>query len=564
MNSLEIVANRRKLTDFLGPKVTSYLKLGTIVGVTTFAVELAFAYALQAFLVAAGIVVPGAVSLPAWMPQTNLTAVLVFILVVGILRGLMNWLQVYMPSAVQEKFRHIMRARVLRWAFHSESVSTHQATMLFNEWTNNSAALVYSLQFLAVQATSALMILVALLAISFKLTMIVAVAMLMLYPPIRVADRRIVETVGVLVRSLDETSRRMVISIRNLLLIQIYGTQGLEEGRALSALEDYDSRALYHHRLTGFKVALPQVVGVLLICVITLAARGAFKTSPGVLVSYFYLVIRLLQLLSTMNGSVSTVLRNWPETLIVWRWWQEAARGEAALAASAAPAAVPSASGAGPVGWELKDVRFRYPSVDAPVIEGLSLKLSPGQCLVFTGPSGSGKSTLLNLLLGGLVPERGSISVVLADGSTAPLAEFRPRLYPLIGYVGPESLLVEGTIRENLLYGLSREPSAGDFEAALAKAECGFVSQLAGGLEYKITEQGQGLSAGQKQRLSLARAFLRRPKVLVLDEATSNLDQETELRLVQTLLKVKGEMTIVAATHRSALLSIADQRVSLS
>jgi ABC-type bacteriocin/lantibiotic exporter with double-glycine peptidase domain len=296
-----------------------------------------------------------------------------------------------------------------------------------------------------------------------------------------------------------------------------------------------------------------------LICVITLAARRYFSTSPGVLVSYFYLVLRLLQLLSTMNGSVSTVLRNWPETKIVWDWWMTSARAASASAVGAAP----SVNGARPVGWELKGVRFAYPGVEKPVIENLSLRLEPGQCLVFTGPSGSGKSTLLNILLGGLKPDRGEVSV-LSGGASAPLSSFRPKLYPLIGYVGPESLLVEGTLRENLVYGLTREPAAAELEAALAKAECGFVGELAGGLDYRITEQGQGLSAGQKQRLSLARAFLRGPKVLVLDEATSNLDGETEARLVETLKRVKGEMTIVAATHRSALLSIADQRVSLS
>lgn len=548
---------------FLGPKVTAYLALGALVGVSCFAVELAFAYGLQAFLVAAGIVDQRAVQLPAWMPRTGLKPVLAFILVVGVGRGLMNWLQVYMPAAVQEKFRHIQRARILHWALHSDSVSTHEATMLFNEWTNNSAALVYSLQFLAVQATSAIMIVVALLAISAKLSFIAAAALALLYPPVRLADRKILESSLILAKSLDDTSRRLVNSIKNLLLIQIYGTQDLEERQARTSLDAYDRRSILYHMLSGFKYALPQLVGVLLICAITLAARGYFRTSPGLLVSYFYLVIRLLQLVSTMNGSVSTLLRSWPETVILWRWWDGQAHGRPGTAVLPAAAPAPSRNGTQPVGWELDGVSFGYSGTDRPVVRNLSLKLLPGQCLVFTGPSGSGKSTLLNLLLGGLKPDKGSICVLLEGGGKQTLADFRTKLYPLIGYVGPESLLIEGTIRENLLYGLTRAPSAEEFEAALSKAECAFVTQLASGLDYRITEQGQGLSAGQKQRLSLARAFLRRPKVLILDEATSNLDQETEIRLVQTLSRVKGEMTIVAATHRSALLAIADQRLSL-
>jgi len=160
------------------------------------------------------------------------------------------------------------------------------------------------------------------------------------------------------------------------------------------------------------------------------------------------------------------------------------------------------------------------------------------------------------------MPLDGRIDLVV-DGSRAALAGCRPRLMPMVGYVGAESFLVDGTIRENLLYGVPGAPNDAELANALRKAECGFIDDLPKGLEHRLTDQGAGLSSGQKQRLSLARALLRRPKVLVLDEATANLDVATEERLVDTLAQLKSRMTIVAVTHRQALLRLADQVLTL-
>ena len=120
-----------------------------------------------------------------------------------------------------------------------------------------------------------------------------------------------------------------------------------------------------------------------------------------------------------------------------------------------------------------------------------------------------------------------------------------------------------GTIRDQLMLGQPAQPGAAEIREALALAQCCFVDRLALGLDHPVTEQGGGLSAGQKQRLSIARAILRKPAMLLLDEATSNLDAGTEAAVVAALASLRGRMTIVAITHRDAVLSIADQVVAL-
>jgi ABC-type bacteriocin/lantibiotic exporter with double-glycine peptidase domain len=216
-----------------------------------------------------------------------------------------------------------------------------------------------------------------------------------------------------------------------------------------------------------------------------------------------------------------------------------------------------------PVGWKISSLAFTYPGAHAEAIHGLSLDIKPGQAAVIIGPSGAGKSTLLALLLGVLRPSSGTIDVSLEDVSSRLDGTTQPLLLHNIGYVGAESFLIEGTIRQNLLYGLRGTPTEAQIADAVRKAECGFIQELPQGLEHCLTDQGQGLSAGQKQRLGLARALLRNPRALILDEATANLDLDTEMRLVQTLVGLKGQMTIIGVTHRQALLEIADQTVRM-
>ncbi len=179
------------------------------------------------------------------------------------------------------------------------------------------------------------------------------------------------------------------------------------------------------------------------------------------------------------------------------------------------------------------------------------------------GPSGSGKSTLLGLLIGDLSATNGSILVTSSD-KTYPLSEARKSLISRIGYVSAENFIFEGSILENICFGLNKTPNEDDVWNSLRLSGAMFVKDMPMGLQHPLSEQGEGLSAGQKQRLGLARALLRDPEVLILDEATSNLDSATEAQIIKTLNNLKGKMTIVSVTHRDQILSIADQVVKLA
>jgi ABC-type bacteriocin/lantibiotic exporter with double-glycine peptidase domain len=281
------------------------------------------------------------------------------------------------------------------------------------------------------------------------------------------------------------------------------------------------------------------------------------------LVSYFYLLLRALQVFSVGNQALSTLMVTWPNFNMLLKWWAERSHDELYGPRPEEENWIKAPPSRAPIGWRLSHVAFAYPGAAAWALRDVSFSVAPGETFVIVGPSGAGKSTLLAVMLGGLKPQEGTVELLSGEEPPCALEERRGELLRSIGYVGPESFLIDGSIRENLFYGLRAAAAQAAIETALKQAECQFVFDLPRGLDHRITEQGQGLSAGQKQRLCLARALLRQPKVLLLDEATSNLDLATEERLVDTLAQLKETMTIVAVTHRETLLRIADRTVAL-
>ncbi|MGZ3420120.1 MAG: ATP-binding cassette domain-containing protein [Polyangiales bacterium] len=202
----------------------------------------------------------------------------------------------------------------------------------------------------------------------------------------------------------------------------------------------------------------------------------------------------------------------------------------------------------------IEGLRFEYPGARAPVLHDIGVVVPSAAQFAIIGPSGSGKSTLLAIIMGVLTPTIGRVLV----GGKEPKSYFgngNPRL----GYVGAEPFLIAGSLRENLLYGCREPVSEADIEKALSQAQLlQTVTSLPNGLEYQLDENGRGLSAGQQQRVCLARALLGRPQLLILDEASANLDVETELQVADSLQALRGQCTILIVSHRPGMIRHAD------
>jgi ABC-type multidrug transport system fused ATPase/permease subunit len=187
------------------------------------------------------------------------------------------------------------------------------------------------------------------------------------------------------------------------------------------------------------------------------------------------------------------------------------------------------------------------------ILNGVDANIAPGTLVGVAGPSGCGKTTLLLALVGLVAPRAGQVRI---DG-LAPEAYGASR--GRVAFVGSEAAIFAGTLRSNLAYGVAGGARDELLRDALTRAQADdLLSDRAGGLDRAVGEDGRGLSAGQRQRLALARALARRPALLVLDEPTANFDRETESRIAGTLRALRGETTCVVVSHHDALLDACD------
>ena len=205
---------------------------------------------------------------------------------------------------------------------------------------------------------------------------------------------------------------------------------------------------------------------------------------------------------------------------------------------------------------KLKDLSYSYPLRKEFSLSKVSMTVKKGESVGIIGETGSGKSTLINLIIGLLHPSEGKVEV---DGVN--INENLNNWHKKIGYVPQSVYLTDDTIRKNIAFGLLEKDIDDELvKKALEKASLNkFVSSLSEGLETIVGEKGIRLSGGQQQRIGIARALYRDPTILILDEATSSLDQQTEQKIMESVQSFKREKTLIIITHRLSTVKNCDR-----
>ena len=457
----------------------------------------------------------------------------------------MSWLRQYLVIHTGNRVDAVLSSQVFRHLFRllmpyfearptGTLVARMHAVESIREFMAGAAvSLILDLPFLIV-------FLVVMFAYSLELSLIVVVMLGL------IAIASIVVTPFLRTR----LNRQFLLGARNQAFLTEY-VSGMETVKALQMEPRLEARFddyLAAYLAAGFSTrqvsntyntianALEQAMTLLILCVGALLVMRNDGFTVGMLVAFQMFASRMSQPMLRLAG--------------LWQDFQQASisvkrLGDIMNAPTEPWTLTPSRSSDGEGRVVIRDLTFGY-SGGARVFEKLNLELKPGKLMVLTGPSGSGKSTLSKLLLGFYQPLDGQI---LIDGrDIRHLSANELRQY--FGVVPQETRLFSGSIHENLVSG-SPHASFQDVITACKVAEIHeVIEKLPQGYNTLIGEHGVGLSGGQKQRLAIARAVLKRPKILIFDEATSNLDAHTAELFAKTVNQLKGKATILFIAHQ--------------
>lgn len=286
-----------------------------------------------------------------------------------------------------------------------------------------------------------------------------------------------------------------------------------------------------------------------LLAAIVYVAQAVMQISAASLLLLIFLFARLVPRVTSLYERAQVMLVELPA-------FESVVEAEAQCLAAAEPEATQHDDVKFETALDCRRVTFSYRETPGrPALEDVTLHMPAHTTTAIVGPSGAGKSTIADLLMGLVTPAHGSVLIDEMPLTPERLQSWRAR----IGYVAQETLLFHDTIRANLLWA---RPSATDeaiWQSLERAAAADFVRALPAGLDTVIGDRGVLVSGGERQRLSLARALLREPQVLILDEATSALDSENEQRIQAAIESLHEQITIVVITHRLSTIRNADQ-----
>lgn len=491
-------------------------------------------------------------------PEQALRSVVVVLLGALVLKNAAEYLAAYWNVVIQENVVRDLRVRLfghlqtLPLGYFQQTKGGQTIARLINDTDQVKTAVTAALASFFQNIVMIIVYLGIMLSISVRLSVVALVLapvlLLVIRPLINRLRRRSREMVAER-GDLTSVAGEMVGSVK---LIRAYVAEPYEGRRFLEMANRYRKRVLRAQRFSSLTSPVSEVFGgVVLVAVLWYGTMLALANTihPEELMLFLVMALRLMSPIKSIS--------NYPGVMA-----GALASAERVYEVLDLPSAERDVPGEGPASFrdtiEYRNVSFAY-GADTGVLHDVSCTVSRGQVLAIVGPSGAGKTTLVDLLPRFYEPTAGA---VLMDGT--PLTRFtRSSLRGLMGIVSQETILLNDTVFANIAYGRQDFTLEQVRAAARAANADDFISRLPQGYDTLLGERGTRLSGGERQRIAIARAVLRDPPILILDEATSQLDTESE-RLVQDAIdKLMKHRTVLVIAHRLATVQHANQIVVL-
>jgi ATP-binding cassette subfamily B protein len=354
-----------------------------------------------------------------------------------------------------------------------------------------------------------------------------------------------------LYRRVGDFNVRLEENIGGMRVVQAFGNEDHERGLFARDNDNYRSTKLAAYKIMAASTSL-SYMSMRLIQLIVMVAGSYFVLTNQLTAGGFVSFLLLVNVFFRPIDKINSVIETYPKGIAGFQRYLALLDTEPDIADR--PGALTMSGLKGNI--RFCDVSFGY-AAERPVLNEVNLDIPAGETVAFVGPSGAGKTTLCSLLPRFYEIQSGSITIDGIDIRDMTLASLRRH----IGIVQQDVFLFGGTIRDNIAYGRLDATESEIAEAARRARLDQMIALLPDGLETVIGERGVKLSGGQKQRLAIARMFLKNPPILILDEATSSLDTETEREIQQSLAELSQGRTTLVIAHRLATIRHADRIV---
>lgn len=541
----------KSFCSYSGKDILTLLSYSAVVGFFWFAVEASFVYIIQGFLHALGLTPLSVTFLPSWYPTAIGYSLLIFFSF-SLARVLLQSIRTYLVIKTAQTFVFDRRKAIMHMGLDlAGRVTFKELNSHFTEMVVNASTTYTYLAQLCNSLIAGLCMTIFGFIIAPKEMAIGILILACSYPILKMIFSKIEIYGRNVAASWKQINETLVEGLKNNFLLKIYGMIDFEKESGTRALDHirvtYDKYAL----LFSISGGLPFLLGSFAICAVAFVSITYLGTKGAVLMSFIYVFIRISQIGSEASGHYSSLALSVPFLKQLFSWEQDQQKIVSDLFVARSQ---DSQVGGDIQSIEMKNLGLAYVG-DQFLFRDLNLSLKIGDMLVVKGRSGGGKSSLINLLIGYVRPTEGAIII----NNEFDLAKTTVNYFNQIAYAGPEPYLVAGTVRFNILYGNKRVINDDEIWVALKTA--GLNKDIAGLAQGLDTYMGDvaTLSTGQKQRLALARAFLRKPRLLILDEATANLDKDTEEAVIAMMKTFLSEMIVVVVSHKDSFDGIASK-----